>query len=168
MRSDMPKLLVERCRGGWRGRKSRPCLQSVRELDSLPIRVSIARDVRKTKWLSENLAPLARLLERRVGQPWDRVYSEIRAHVRFDDPIQLHVLQHLWQFVERDVVMIEGWPHRSNGQRLIGWRRSFYVCPSTGLLLRVPPEPRKRWRWDGSQAPERKRRRRGKRNGSRR
>ncbi len=142
MRSDMPKLLVERPRGGWRGGLARLNLRAVRDYDELPKRVSIGQDNPRTKWLSENLNPLARLLERRVGRPWDRVYSEIRAHLRCDDPVQLHVLVHLWQFVERHVVMIEGWPHRvCSGRPLTGYRWSFYVCPSTGLLRRAPWRP---------------------------
>ncbi len=167
MRSDMPKLLVERPRGGWRGRKSRPHLRAIRDLDSLPERVSIGRDNLRTKWLSENLAPLVRFLDRRVGRPWDQVYSEIRAHVRFEDPIQLHVLQHLWHFVERHVDMIDGWPHeRPSGRRLSSYRRSFYICPVTGLLRRIPSEPRPRWGMDGPRPRTRERKR--KRNGSRR
>lgn len=161
MRSDMPQLLVERPRGGWRGGLARTNLRAVRDFDELPKRVSIARDNPRTKWLSENLNPLERLLERRVGCKWDRVYSEIREHVRFDDPIQLHVLQHLWQYVERHVVMIEGVPHSAtvSGSRrpLSGYGRSFYVCPRTGILRRVP--------WLRVQPP---RKRKTKRNGSRR
>jgi hypothetical protein len=132
-------------------------LRGVRDFDELPKRVSIARDNPRTKWLSENLNPLERLLERRVGRKWDRVYSEIREHVRFDDPIQLHVLQHLWQYVERHVVMIEGVPHEATSRwPLSGYGRSFYVCPRTGILCRVA--------WKVGTAAKRKR----KRNGSRR
>lgn len=157
MRHDMPHLLVERPRGGReRGHHSRTrraanelaALRAIHDLDAaeaepkleaLPLRRSIVRDTRQTKWLSENLAPLARLLEKRVGRAWDAVYAEIRAHVRFDDPIQLHILQHLWQYVEQHVVMIDGHPHDARHRRpLSGYRRHFYVCPTSGLLLRVP------------------------------
>jgi hypothetical protein len=160
MRSDMPKLLVERPRGGPRLRHRRVNLRAVRDFDDLPKRVSIGHDNPRSKWLSENLEPLARLLERRVGMKWDSVYSEIREHVRFDNPIQQHVLQHLWQFVERHVVMIEGVPFRSTCLRpLSGYPRSFYVCPNSGILRRVA--------WHRAPgAPQRKHER--KRNGSRR
>ena len=84
------------------------------------------------------LKRLERLLERRVGLAWDRVYAEIREHLRVDDPIQLHVLQHLFQYVERYVVMIDGVPHRATSRRpFTRYRRSFYVCPQTGTLRRV-------------------------------
>lgn len=165
MRSDMPKVLVERPRGGRRIRHQRVNLRGVRDLDELPKRVSIAHDNPRTKWLSENLEPLARLLERRVGQKWDRVYSEIREHVRFDNPIQLHVLQHLWQFVERHVVMIDGKPCDSMDHRpFSGYRRWFYVCPLTGILRRVPHVARPRRQVEGVSSIEARR----KRNGSRR
>jgi hypothetical protein len=157
MREDMPKLLVERPRGGRRIRHHRVNLRGVQDFDDLPKRVSIARDNPRTKWLSENLAPLERLLERRVGLAWDRVYAEIREHLRVDDPIQLHVLQHLFQYVERWVVMIDGVPHRATSRRpFTRYRRSFYVCPQTGILRRVA--------WPMGTAAKRKR----KRNGSRR
>ncbi|MFV8754855.1 hypothetical protein ACNOYE_30275 [Nannocystaceae bacterium ST9] len=162
----MPKLLVERPRGGWRASHDRCSLRGVRDLDALPKQVSIARDNPRTKWLNENLAPLARLLERRVGLAWDRVYSEIRAQIRCEDPIQQHVLQHLWQFVELHVVMIEGVPHDALGRPIARgrWRSRFYVCPSTGLLRRTPPAARRQRRDPDQPPPERKR----KRNGSRR
>ncbi len=76
-------------------------------------------------------------------------------HVRFDDPIQLHVLEHLWDYVERHVVMIEGYPcDQRRRQPLRCYGRRFYVCPQTGILLRVPdlrmpgylPRPRHRRR----------------------
>lgn len=165
MRPDMPKLLVERPRGGWRGRATRRKPRQIRDLESLPTHLSIARDTRKTKWLSENLAPLQRLLDKRVGRAWDRVYAEIRAHLRCDDPIQLHVLQHLWQFVERHAVLIEGVPYRlGSSHPLSGYGHRFYVCPTTGVLVRVPWEPRAQTdSTSEAAAARRKRKRRGSR-----
>jgi hypothetical protein len=107
----------------------------------------------RSKWLNENLAPLQRFLVSRVGRKWNDVHSEICAHIAPRSAVQKHVLDHLWQYVEVNVVMIDGWPHhphtrgRSDGlQPLSGYGGgSFYVCPETGLLRRAC-KPRQRAR----------------------
>ena len=47
------------------------------------------------KLLNENLAPLRRYLERQVGRPWDKVYSEIAEGLRVASTVQRHVRDHL-------------------------------------------------------------------------
>jgi hypothetical protein len=51
------------------------------------------------KMLNENLAPLRRFLERQIGRPWDKVYSEIAERLRVDSTVQQHVREHLRDFV---------------------------------------------------------------------
>jgi hypothetical protein len=51
------------------------------------------------KNLNENLKPLKRFLERNVGRPWDKVYSELRAGIDTRSAIGLHVMQHLFDYV---------------------------------------------------------------------
>jgi hypothetical protein len=51
------------------------------------------------KELNENLSPLRRYLERQVGRPWNKVYSEIAEHLRPDNVVQQHVRDHLRNFV---------------------------------------------------------------------
>jgi len=167
MREDMYELLLERPRGGRRIRHVRRRLSPLRmdEAEAAPKRVSIGRGIDKTKWLSENLAPLRRYLESRLGEPWDQVYSEIRRHLRFDCAVQLHVLQHLFEYVELYVDIIDGVPcSRPNGRVLGTHRYDFYVCPETGALLRRRPKRRHhRGRGggeDGEQDQVRRRRRR--------
>lgn len=100
---------------------------------------------RRTKWLNENLAPLCRFLLRSVGRPWNEVHAEICTQLTPRSTLQKHVLDHLYQYVERHPVIIDGWPHRPmawGSQRadyfpLSGYGRSFYVCPQTGRLLRA-------------------------------
>lgn len=97
----------------------------------------------RSKWLNENLAPLRRFLRSAVGRPWNAVHAEICAHIAPRSAVQKHVLDHLYQYVERNPVMINGWPHRPVGYGrsgcgntpLSGQRDDFYVCPETGLLL---------------------------------
>jgi hypothetical protein len=139
MRKDMFEVIIERPRGdSGRGKPGRP----PRELDDAPRRepISIGRG---TKWLNENLAPLRRFLQRRVGRPWDEVHAEIAAQLSMRSAVQKHVLDHLRDFVELHPVFIDGKPHRataSSGKyRPLGWWRGgeLYVCPRTGLLRAV-------------------------------
>src|SRR5713226_10677218 len=98
MREDMSRVIVERPRlGGGRTRKGR-----TRPLEDLPKQEGMQRPhMRSGDWkmLNENLAPLRRYLERQVGRPWDKVYSEIARHLRVDNAVQQHVRDHLSDFV---------------------------------------------------------------------
>lgn len=102
---------------------------------------------RRSKWLTDHLAPLRRFLASRVGRPWDEVHSEISACITLRSAVQKHVLDHLRHFVETRPVFIDGWPHhpiayaRGGYRPLSPERGSFYVCPTTGRLLQ-PSRPR--------------------------
>ena len=166
MREDMYELLLERPRGGRRIRHVRKRLSPLRmdEAEAAPKRVSVGRGVTKTKWLNENLAPLRRYLESRLGEPWDQVYSEIRRHVRFDSAVQLHVLQHLRWDVDLHVDIIDGVPvSRDRGRALYARWYSFYVCPETGVLRCYNPGRRRERGAGGEEKKPRKRRRLGSR-----
>lgn len=147
MRSDMAKVIVERPRHGSR-------LRSVK----FGARVRLASDVedfdlappggRDEKSLNENLAPLKRYLDGQVGRPWDKVYSEIRANLDTRKATQLHILQHL-----RDYVQTHCW---MEGRTVMANRRWFgvdpveglYVHPKTGILRRAPDR-----KWDREPKP---------------
>lgn len=143
----MYEVIIERPRGGagW-GRdwpRAVPWRQFAQDDDGArdggPTKLRMGPRSR-TKWLSENLAPLRRFLRSHVGQPWDTVHAEICARIRPTSTVQKHVLDHLEGYVELHPVMIDGWPHHpiaysDRGYRpLADWRDSFYVCPETGIL----------------------------------
>src|SRR5580704_14540837 len=98
MRDDMARVIVERPRiKAFNNRRGRgvawddmPCHEGMRRARAL-------RGDRKQ--LNENLAPLRRYLERQVGRPWNKVYSEIAQHLRADSAVQQHVRDHLRDFV---------------------------------------------------------------------
>jgi hypothetical protein len=87
------------------------------------------------------------------GRPWDKVFSEICAHISRDSAVQDHVRDHVFDYVEVHVVEIDGVPC-SKQARFYGtplhdfpWRRPIlYVCPRTGLLRRLERVSRKRAR----------------------
>ena len=143
MRKDMFELIIERPRIGWRcGRKGRYATKSRTNPEALPCKEPMWFRG-KTKSLNENLAPLRRFLERRVGRPWDSVWSELREFLSPKSAVHNHVFIHVWQYVERNPVIIDGIPHRpeASGSKRdkffplsnYCWR-GFYVCPRTGLL----------------------------------
>jgi hypothetical protein len=108
---------------------------------------------RGRKVLNENLAPLRRFLQQRVGRSWDAVRSEICAVIAPRSAVQKHVLDHVAEMVEQNVVMIDGRPHLAaawgsrRDQRLpVGRHRfyAFYVCPMTRTLRAFRPPKRSR------------------------
>jgi hypothetical protein len=137
MRSDMSKVIVERPRkGGGSARKGR-----TRDFEMLPTREGMGRAAKLCgdyKYLNENLAPLRRYLERQVGRPWSKVYSEISEHLRADNAVQQHVRDHIRDFVELN-------PRRDPQSRYAlppwPWYQPLYVDPRDGLLKRTDRLP---------------------------
>lgn len=152
MRKDMAKIIVERPRaGGGRDRRGR-----APALEDLPKREGIKRPHTDRKELNENLAPLVRFLDKNVGRPWNNVYSEISERINVNSAVQAHIKQHLWDFVEKDVVIVDGKP-RKNGHGYLGQGRyaeiysQFYVHPLHGLLCRNKDRYRKTYRRESKQ-----------------
>ncbi|MGE0828481.1 MAG: hypothetical protein AB7O04_03920 [Hyphomonadaceae bacterium] len=141
----MSKVIVERPRIGHSGRwtragKTRALLDEAD--DPLRARAPVRDKPVKTKSLNENLAPLKRFLQSRVGRPWNKVYAEISEHLRPSNAVQQHVRDHLEDFValharmENGKVVAQG---RFGGHRdLADSSFRFYVHPKTGLLKESP------------------------------
>jgi hypothetical protein len=144
MRPDMAQVIIERPRGGRRYKTpkgSRRRLQ--RGLDAGPRREGMKRVWGGgTKSLNEHLGPLRRFLLGQVGRPWDQVFAEICEHLRVDSAVQDHVRDHVWDYVERNVIVVNGEPCFGagwwHGRPLRGSWRDLYVCPRSGLLKPVP------------------------------
>jgi hypothetical protein len=147
MRSDMAKVIVERPRFGSRlrdkDRKGRRRNLQRLGLDGLKReRVGTTQ-----KSFNEHLGPLRRYLDDQVGRPWDEVNAEIRQHIRPDSMVQKHVLTHVDQYVETNVILIDGRPCHGTGRGYglplgaVGdWfirSTPWYVCPKSGVLKRV-------------------------------
>lgn len=148
MREDMAKVIVERPRrGGYTSKGGK----RVQDVDLLPSTEGMrAPHVRHWggKELNENLAPLRRFLNSRVGQKWDEVYSEISAHLKATSAVQQHVRDHVNDFVVTNVTVDahgELWGTNWGTPFLIGapgyWRRhELYVDPRDGILKRTPDQ----------------------------
>ncbi len=141
MRDDMARVIVERPRipdHGARKGRSLP-------LDQLPAQEGMRRPHVRFwggKQLNENLAPLRRFLERQVGRPWDKIYSDIATHLRADSTVQQHVRDHLRDFVAIKPRRLNGWRHRHGSL----WWQPFYVDPVSGLLKRTDRLPEEKSR----------------------
>lgn len=125
MREDMAKVIVERPRTtSWARSYNRNTWRQI-PWDEQPSSIGKLRQWRKRKTLNENLRPLFRFLNSHVGQPWNDVYSEIRACINLNSATQYHIWQHLHDYV---------WPHAEHTLR--SQRCEFSVDPETGLLQR--------------------------------
>ena len=140
MRRDMPKVIVERPRRvlGWGATRGRPSLDT----EDLPHREGMRRPYRDgygAKELTDHLGPLYRFLRKQVGRPWNKVYGEIREHVRADSTVQRHLLRHVEDFVSVHVARgPDGrlWDRSGTHGR---YARCFYVDPRTGILRANKP-----------------------------
>jgi hypothetical protein len=149
MREDMAKVIVERPRIGSRLRsRKKGYRKHVQQtgVEELPRREPMLGRWRgRERWLNEHLGPMRRFLRSNVGRPWNKVHQDLCEHVSFDNAVQMHVLTHVFDYVERLV--------RVDGNRIIptaGFRHDrplpaghMYVCPNTGLL-RVVRKPKQR------------------------
>jgi hypothetical protein len=102
----------------------------------------------KSKYLSDHLGPLRRLLRSKVGQPWNDVYSELCQRLDDNTMAGRHVIGHIWDYVERYVEIIDGIPYlKPFGSSKIPLDRChrdrFYVHPETGILCAAKIIPRK-------------------------
>ena len=136
----MSKIIVERPRFDHRGRGARPGRSRVVvDDDGAPLRArEPVRRAPRTKSLNENLAPLKRYLDRQVGRPWNKVFSEIAQHLKPSSTVQQHVRDHLDDFVAIRTSMVDGEVHVQSRHGAIhplaqDWSL-YFVHPKTGLL----------------------------------
>ena len=142
MRADMAKVIVDRPRRA--GCVTRAGRQP-QDQDLLPSTEGMrAPHVRHYggKELNENLAPLLRFLESRVGHPWDDVYSEICENIRVTNAVQDHIRVHVKQFVETATSVDNQGRIWINGYRPflldVDQHTRLYVDPCSGVLCRNP------------------------------
>jgi len=137
----MAKVIVERPRYG---RGLRFPRHDLRDPDAMPRKMGIRKPwvfSGHEKGLNENLAPLFRYLERNAGRPWDAVYSEIRERINMNSAVQMHIWQHVTDYVCQSAEIVQ----TPRGKRFAQldrstWRHNapFVVNPRTGILLKDP------------------------------
>lgn len=136
MRKDMFKVIVERPRRGalrhvgWRRMRD----EDVPTIATMRPHRSMSKD------LNENLAPLERFFEKRVGRYWPKVYSEVCEHISIRNAVQKHVRDHIEDIVAVKTVKRQGEilvQDRLWGLVPLGKRpgKRFYVHPVSQVLM---------------------------------
>lgn len=156
MRSDMAKVVTERPRAGARLKDVKGAKKLLQDTpaEELPKTEKIRQKWKATgdgKEFTDLLGPLKGYLKKNVGRPFDKVYSEICKCLPPTTLPGRHILGHVFQYVERHVVMVGKVPchkdHRSfrnhDGPLPIS-EGDFYVHPENGLLCQVKPKPRQK------------------------
>jgi hypothetical protein len=148
MREDMSKVVIERPRWG-HSLPSKKTGQRIRrhdpgnEYEDSPQRLSGQAKYPKgaTKGFSDFLTPLERFLQSNVGQPWDKVYSELCQHLDRRKMTGRHMFQHLEDYVstncfydEAGELWIDYWGQPKPVSQLRWFKMIFYVDPRTVLL----------------------------------
>lgn len=170
MKEYFSKLLTEQERAGsknrsvkW-GRRLKYDPDSEYE-DQPPSRVSSGRHKQEmygrveSKNLTDVLNPLKGFLRKNVGRKWDDVYSELCQGLDRRSVSGLHVFTHLWQYVEKKTLMVNGkvhyYTHAGRGLNYTapiedGYRfEQFYIHPETGLLCESDRTNYRRFRYRG-------------------
>lgn len=150
MRPDFNKLLTERerVRHGASFRDVRH-IKVFKKVDDEGMPVVGMRESMETRhnyggWnkeFNENLNPLKGYLRTRVGKPWNKTYSEIRANFDARKVINNHILQHLFDYVNVDTFIGHDgkvWVRRKYGYHACPVsedRCDYYVNPRDGRML---------------------------------
>ncbi|MEL7111795.1 MAG: hypothetical protein AAGK93_02495 [Pseudomonadota bacterium] len=143
MREDMFKVIVERPRWGSRhGVRSKLRHDKVPDRKHATGRRMVLEGEGWTKCLNENLAPLKRYLNKQVGRPWNKVYSEISEHLDTGSTVKQHVRDHLTDFIMVDVTVARDGSfmasnHSGAPKAPDQWWAKLYVDPKDGLIKRT-------------------------------
>lgn len=173
MRSDMGKVVCERPRVGGGEKQPKGYYKKLNQIppEDHPKRESISKKWGYGKSFTDVLGPLRGYVHSVIGKYFDKVYSEIKKALPGDNMSVRHVIGHLWQFLERKVIIVDGKPcHLEMRYRYCQqpgvdytpieyskYRTIAYVDPLDGIIKRAPnrPEPRtekkpKTRHWDGN------------------
>ncbi|MEH2137304.1 hypothetical protein [Nostoc sp.] len=151
----LSEIVIERPRGGRRislkkvtGFKKRLYKITEDAIQDGLFNSYLIKPINKSKYLSDHLGPLRRFLRSQVGQPWNEVYSQLCQRLDPNTMAGQHVIDHVWDYVERYVEIIDGGfyskPYQGYGMQLnTNHRDQFYIHPETGILCAVEKVPRK-------------------------
>lgn len=109
------------------------------------------------KEFSDVLGPLKKWLDKQVGRPWNKLYSEISEVLDKRKVTHKHVLDHLYRWVALTAFYgVDGvWHDRSGSSWYVP---EYYVNPRTGLLCKnkVETKAQRMAKWKKRQEEEKK------------
>lgn len=141
MRKDMRHVLIDRPRAGSGAPNRKERVKHKNNIENLPSHGS-KHLTERSKSLSDHIQPLRRFLEKQVGRPWDKVYSEICENLDKRSTLQAHVFEHIFQYVNRYVEIRDDGIWEKPNDRYRGYHKlnpgDMYVHPKTGILKKIP------------------------------
>lgn len=146
MREDMYKVIVERPRLGGNLPISRTAYIKGDAEDLVKQESMRKRWAYDRKSLNENLNPLKRFFDSKIGQHYDDVWSELCEYLNDNSTVKKHVKDHAKDMVELNVRMIDGKPYTIYKYTRSGWEplvstkkvKELYKDPNTGLIQVAP------------------------------
>jgi hypothetical protein len=155
MREDMEKVVTERPRAGMRYKAPKGLKKQYEK--EIRNECESHREKIRQKWQSgyegkqftDVLGPIYGYILKQVGRRWDDVYSEICKNLPNNSLNTSHVRGHIKDFVEIQVMMIDGVPYDTKGVSRVSnygrWPFAFYVHPETNILCKLKQEQSRRW-----------------------
>ncbi len=157
----MKHVLIDRPRSGSHfGKQAKGSRRQLtgryQQIEDYPFKESVRKPwivANQEKQFSDHISPLERFLRTKIGKKWDDVYSEVRKHVSPNSKMQLHLLEHCYDFVETKVHIINGIPYDERFHLVLGsqYRMQLYVDPEDGILKQAPLE---RFSWKNQKKKE--------------
>lgn len=148
------EIVIERPRGGahlslkkkgYKKRLRRLTIEAQEDGLLTPYQI---KPLRKTKYFSDHIAPLRRLLYSKVGLPWDQVYKELSQRLDIKTLSGQHILSHVWRFVEKHVQIVDNIVFAKPSQNSYSFYQLYvgklYIHPDTGILCiyrKIDPDP---------------------------
>lgn len=148
----MGEELIECYRSGgrWSGTRGKGYKKRIhRNLEFAPAKESMkAIHNGGIKYPTDDLEPLIRFLNTHTGKYWNKVYSELSQKMDKNTMTGLHVFQHIWDFVEKDVwvenkrfysLAIRFQRSDTEKHELVSYEKwpKFYIHPKTGVLQKA-------------------------------
>jgi len=148
MRPDLNKLLCERERIGHDSkykevRNSKKFNNFGEEGEGMPSFESTKhRYGYETKNFNENLSPLRGAIRANIGKRWDTFYSDLCKNFDKRSVINQHILEHLFQYVEREVYVEDGelwvktgaYSNRGDVKLRNSTSTEYFVDPRDGIM----------------------------------
>jgi len=115
MRDDMDKVVTERPRTKGSPHKGAKKRDAKVPWDEKPKREPMSHG-RGNKEFTDLIGPLHRYLEKNVGRPWNKVWSEVKASMTGTGMQHQHLRGHVLGDVEEHIVMVDGKPTTASGR----------------------------------------------------